>query len=112
VLNPVVITATATPLTFLAGVTGAVQSDNSLIIVAILAFLGQTVAVIVSAWLMQRNAMRSQQTAAVAAAHVAEVAEAARLAVISAQENAALAQTAALSAARELLASAQKVKDN
>ena len=106
------ITATATPLTFLAGVTGAVQSDNSLIIVAILAFFGQTVAVIVSAWLMQRNATRAQQTATSAAAHVAEVAERARLAVISAQENAALAQTAALAAARELLTAAQKIKDN
>ncbi len=83
------------------------QTDNSLLVVATLAFLGQTVAVVVAAWLNHRSADRAQTAAADAAARVVQVAEDNKLATLRAQEDAATAQTQALEAARELVKAAQ-----
>ena len=87
-----------------------IQSDNSILIVATLAFLGQTCAVIVAAWLNHRSAKEAQRTATEAAARAIEVAEANKIAVLQAQEDSATAQTQALEAAKKLVEAA-KVSD-
>ena len=83
------------------------QTDNSLVIVATLAFLGQTAAVIVAAWLNHRSAKGAQKAATDAAARAVEVAEANKIAVLQAQEASATAQSQALDAAKELVKAAQ-----
>ncbi len=82
-------------------------ADNSLVIVAVAAFCGQTVAVVVSAWLVQRNAAKAQRAASDAATLAVKVVAEAKIATAKAQEDAAEAQKQAADAAKELVKAAQ-----
>jgi hypothetical protein len=86
------------------------QADNSLLIIATFAFLGQTCAVVVAAWLNHRGAIGAQRAATSAAILAVKVAEANKIATLQAQEDAAKAQAQALEAAKALVEAA-KVSD-